>query len=81
MIGRHEGEAHGIEAAVDRDLCVGSGPCFMVAPKAFQLDENMKAIVMDTSLESSDALMEAARSCPTQAIFLSIGGRALYPDK
>jgi ferredoxin len=70
---------HGIEAAVDRSLCVGSGPCFVVAPAAFGLDDSMKAIVLDPEGESEEALLAAASECPTQAIYLSVGGRPLYP--
>ena len=70
---------HGIEAAIDRSLCVGSGPCFVIAPGAFGLDESMKAIVLDTESESAEALLEAARECPTQAIYLSQRAKSLYP--
>lgn len=72
-------EHHEIEAAVDRALCVGSGPCFVLAPRAFSLDESMKAVVLDPGAESEDALMAAARECPAQAIFLSRRGRPIYP--
>jgi len=70
---------HEIEAAVDRALCIGSGPCFALAPRAFQLDEDMKAQVLDPSQESEEALLAAAEECPTQAIYLSLRGRPLYP--
>jgi ferredoxin len=70
---------HDIEAAIDRSLCVGSGPCFVLAPKAFALDDTMKAVVLDPAAESEDALLEAAQECPTQAIYLSVGGKPLYP--
>jgi len=33
-----------IEVAIDRALCVGSGPCFILAPGTFALDDAMKAI-------------------------------------
>jgi ferredoxin len=72
-------EGHEIEAAVDRSLCVGSGPCFVIAPGAFALDQDMKAEVLDPATESSKALMDAARECPTQAIFLAIRGKPIYP--
>jgi ferredoxin len=70
---------HGIQAWVDRDLCKGSGPCFSVAPAAFALDENMKAVVLDPSAESEDRLLEAARECPTAAIYLWEGTRHIAP--
>jgi ferredoxin len=70
---------HDVEAWVDRALCVGSGPCFVLAPRAFCLDETMKAIVLNPGAESREALLEAARQCPTQAIYLFECGRSVYP--
>lgn len=72
-------ERHRIEIAIDRALCVGSGPCFVIAPAAFALDETMKAIVLDPEGETEEALVAAASECPTQAIYLSRDGRPLYP--
>jgi ferredoxin len=70
---------HDIQAAVDRSLCVGSGPCFVLAPRAFKLDESMKAVVLHPEDESEDRLLAAAEECPTQAIYLSRHGVSLYP--
>ncbi len=72
-------DKHGIVAAVDRSLCVGSGPCFVLAPRAFQLDDDMKAMVLDTTDESGESLLAAARECPTQAIYLALKGKSIYP--
>lgn len=72
-------EIHGIVAAVDRSLCKGSGPCFVLAPRAFALDSNMKAIVIDAGAESEDALLKAARECPVQAIYLAQHGKPVHP--
>jgi ferredoxin len=68
-----------IEVAIDRAQCVGSGPCFVIAPRAFALDDAMKAVVLDPDDENEDALLAAARECPTQAIYLSRGGRPVVP--
>lgn len=70
---------HDWEAWVDRALCVGSGPCFVLAPRAFSLDDRMKAVVLNPGAESRETLLEAARQCPTQAIFLSEYGKSVYP--
>lgn len=72
-------EGHEIEAAVDRSLCIGSGPCFNIAPLAFALDDSMKALVLEPGAETEESLMLAAEECPTQAIYLSRHGRPLYP--
>ncbi len=56
---------------VDRDLCIGAGSCVAVAPKAFALDNEAKAVILPTvSEESDDTLLEAAKSCPVAAIFV-----------
>jgi ferredoxin len=39
----------------------------------------MKAVVVDPDLETEESLLAAAEACPTQAIYLSIDGEALYP--
>jgi ferredoxin len=70
---------HRIQVWIDRDLCKGSGPCFTVAPKAFALDDAMRAVVLDPSAEPAESILEAARECPTAAIYLSLDGQALDP--
>lgn len=72
-------EGHGIQIAIDRAQCIGNGVCVALAPRAFALDETMKATVLDPDAESEETLLAAAESCPTQAIYLSVEGGALYP--
>jgi len=56
---------------VDKDLCIGAGPCVAVAPEAFDLDDEAKAIVLDTwKNHSDDDLLISAQSCPVLAIKL-----------
>ena len=46
---------------IDRDLCIGAATCIALAPKAWALDDEAKAIILDTSDQESDnALLEAA---------------------
>ncbi|HEX8919086.1 MAG TPA: ferredoxin [Chloroflexota bacterium] len=72
-------EKHGVDVAIDRSLCIGSGPCFVIAARTFALDSAMKAMILDPEAETESALLEAARTCPTQAIYLSRSGRPIYP--
>jgi ferredoxin len=72
-------ETHDLHVVIDRSLCVGSGPCFDLAPRAFGLDASMKAIVLNPDAESEDILLVAAQECPTQAIYISRDGVSLYP--
>jgi ferredoxin len=57
-------------AAVDPEVCIGSGDCVRIAPAAFVIEE---ATGVSTPLPGAaatpiDVLVEAARNCPTNAI-------------
>jgi ferredoxin len=72
-------EEHGILVAIDRAACIGNGVCVAVAPRAFALDDLMKAVVLAPETETEANLLQAAEMCPTQAIYLSVDGESLYP--
>lgn len=66
---------------VDRNLCIGAGSCVAVAPKAFALDNEAKAIVLPTAGEENDqTLLEGAKACPTAAIIVTDEtGKQIFP--
>lgn len=65
---------------VKRDLCIGAASCIAVAPGVFELDSEMKAIVKDQKGADPATLLEAARACPTIAIFLyDDDGKQVFP--
>ena len=65
---------------VDRDLCIGVGNCVAFAPTVFAFDEENKAIVLDPSSVDDDTLLEAAESCPENAIIVEDDeGHQLHP--
>jgi len=66
---------------IDRDLCIGAATCVALAPKAWALDDEAKAIILDTTEEETDqALLDAAKGCPVMAIFITDeNGKQLYP--
>ncbi len=69
-----------MKVRVDRDLCIGVGNCVAYAPTVFELDEENKAVVLDPSSVDDDTLLEAAESCPENAIIVEDNeGRQLYP--
>jgi len=69
-----------MKVKVDRDLCIGVGNCVALASTVFELDEDNKAVVLDPSSVDDDALLEAAESCPENAIILEDeDGRQVYP--
>ncbi|MFC1626793.1 ferredoxin [Patescibacteria group bacterium] len=66
---------------IDRDLCIGAATCIAIAPKAWALDDEAKAIILDTVEEDDDqTLLEAAKGCPVAAIFIKDeNGKQLFP--
>jgi ferredoxin len=69
-----------MKVKVDRELCTGVGNCVAIAPTVFKLDDQNKAVVLDPGSVNEETLMEAARSCPENAIILEDGeGNQLYP--
>jgi ferredoxin len=69
-----------MKVMVDRDLCCGLGNCVVYAPTVFRLDEENKAVVLDPSSTSDNILLDAAQSCPENAIVLEDDeGHQLYP--
>jgi len=69
-----------MKVRVDRDLCIGVGNCVAFAPTVFAFDEENKAVVLDPSSVDDDTLLEAAESCPENAIVVEDDeGQQLYP--
>jgi ferredoxin len=60
----------GERASVDPDLCMGSGECVRIVPAAFVLDDdaNVSRPLPGAALVALELLLDAARSCPTNAI-------------
>ena len=69
-----------MKVKIDRDLCIGVSNCVAIAPTVFKLDDENKAVVLDPSSVDDDALLEAAESCPENAIIIEDDeGNQLYP--
>jgi ferredoxin len=66
---------------IERNLCIGAATCVALAPKAWALDDEAKAIILDTAdQESDEMLIEAAKSCPVLAIFITDDtGKQIFP--
>ena len=60
----------GDRVSVDPELCMGSGECVRLAPGAFAIDDeaNVSRPLAGASVISLETLLDAARSCPTNAI-------------
>ena len=69
-----------MKVRVERELCIGVGNCVALAPTVFEFDEENKATVLDPSSVDDDTLLEAAESCPENAIIVEDDeGHLLYP--
>lgn len=65
---------------VDRDLCIGAATCVTIAPGAFRMDGENKAVLVDLRGNDAETILMAAESCPTKAIFLyDDEGLQIYP--
>lgn len=65
---------------VDRDLCIGAGPCVIFAGKTFELDDEGKAVVKGLNLNTYEEIINAAMSCPVLAIKIyDTEGNLIYP--
>jgi ferredoxin len=53
--------------AVDADTCIGSGMCAGIAPALFMLVDGV-AVPVVTQVPPDDAAVDAAESCPVEAI-------------
>ena len=67
----------GLEIDIDRDVCMGSGNCVYTAPGVFELDDDSIARVVDPEASPDEAILTAARQCPTHAITVRRDGDAL----
>lgn len=69
------------KVVVDRNLCIGAAPCTTIAPEAFELDQEGKAVVKSTWTNvEGKTILEAAQSCPVNAIIVyDEEGKQIYP--
>ena len=53
---------------LDRDKCISAATCVAIAPNTFDLDEEGKVIFKNPKGDDEQTIIDAAKSCPTQAI-------------
>jgi ferredoxin len=59
-----------VRITIDREQCMGSGNCAFWAPGTFDVDDDMKAIVIDPDGDSVEKVRNAVEACPTHALAL-----------
>jgi ferredoxin len=67
--------------SVDRDTCIGSGMCVGIAPAHFTLDDGHSRPLAEF-IDPADAVLDAAESCPVEAILVRAAGsgKVLAPE-
>ena len=70
-----------LKVHVDKDLCIGAATCVAIAPNTFILDSEAKAIILNTAeSDTNETIIDAARGCPTAAIFVEdANGNKIFP--
>jgi ferredoxin len=53
---------------IDREACIGSGVCTVLAPQTFDIDDETKSTVANPAGNALDQIEAAATGCPTRAI-------------
>ena len=57
---------------VDRERCVGSGSCEMLAPDVFEVgDDGVVAVLRAPEQTDADDVRDAVAACPTRALALA----------
>lgn len=65
---------------VKRDTCIGAATCSAIAPTVFELDAELKATVKNPTGAPEETIMDAAKSCPTLAIYIyDDAGKQIFP--
>ncbi len=63
-----------LKIMIDRTKCTGEAICVGIAPEVFDLDEDGIAVVVGSEGANREAVLEAAESCPADAIMRTADG-------
>ncbi len=67
---------------VDEEKCTACGTCASIAPNTFELKDDGKAQVKKQNGEDDDTLLQAAQSCPSEAISVEDeSGKKIFPEE
>lgn len=72
---------HKYKVWVDRELCIGAATCIAVAPNTFELDNEAKAVVLETAdKDTIETIIESAKACPVAAVIIEDEkGKRIFP--
>jgi len=57
-----------LKIVIDNSICAGFGDCAELAPSAFELDPQGKAILRTVESDDDEAVRDAVAACPMGAI-------------
>ncbi len=57
-----------MKVKIIRDKCISAATCVAIAPDTFELDDEGIAILKNLDGDDEQTIIDAAKSCPTQAI-------------
>lgn len=68
---------------IDRDTCIGDQLCCNEAPNTFDVDDDGIAVVTDPEGDEAESILNAAKSCPVDCIFLHDcdTGEKVWPEE
>lgn len=67
----------GLDVAIERDRCIGSGNCAYWLPAVFELDDDGYAVVRDPAGAGEGDIVTTAQRCPSRAISVERDGHPL----
>ena len=72
-----------LKIVVNQDECIGDGLCAQDAPNTFEMNDDDKAVVKDPPGDDEETIIEAAKSCPVDAITITDEetGEQLCPEE
>ncbi|MGR7023645.1 ferredoxin [Geodermatophilus sp. URMC 62] len=57
-----------MRVTADREICVGSGQCELLAPEVFEVDDDGAVRVLQEEPDDDTAVHDAVSQCPTGAL-------------
>ena len=76
------GEDKKYKISIDKDVCIGCGSCSAIAPNTFKIGSDTKAEVKKADGDDEKTILQAAKSCPVEAIKIKdSSGKQIFPKK